>query len=40
MGLCIELEGNPDMDKIETFVLDYSHAAATGREDSDEVVTD
>ena len=40
MGLCIELEGNPDKDKIETCPLDSSHAAATGREDSDEVVTD
>ena len=40
MGLCIELEGNPDKDKIETCPLGSSHAAATGREDSDEVVTD
>ena len=40
MGLCIELEGNPDMDKIETCPLDSSHVAATGREDSNEVVTD
>ena len=35
MGLCIELGGNQDMDKIGRFPLDSSHAATTEREDSD-----
>ena len=38
MGLCIELEGNPDMDKIGICPLHSSHAATTEREDSDEVI--
>ena len=35
MGSCIELEENPDMDKIGSCPLDSSHAATTEREDSD-----